>query len=102
MSVRIVAALCFLIAAFGAGCGDAVEHDALERQLLRTRTAICDGDCRTYRAVAATCERAHGAARFRLCRVTYASGDKRFSETVCAGLNREGAEVARPRSACRP
>jgi hypothetical protein len=65
---------------------------------------ICDGDCRDYRATEATCDqRSHrdGGLAFRSCRVTYADGDERFSETICAALDRDGHEQAAPKRYCR-
>ena len=97
---------CTTLSALAAtGCGtDGQNHDALERALLETSVGICDGDCRTFAAREVSCaaeSHAHGGLAFRLCRVEYASRDRRYSETVCAAVDAGGKEHARPKSYCR-
>ena len=110
--VRTLPPLLLLAVALG-GCGGgsgtteaAEERAQLELLLEKTSVGVCNGNCRTYHAMSATClgdsVEIEGRRYFR-CRVEYESkgGHTPAPEVICAALQGEQRHVARPREDCR-
>jgi len=77
----------------------------LERRLERTSVGICNGDCRTYRATAATCSGGGTELERRTyyrCRVEYErkAGHAPAPDEFCAALDDAEGHVARPLGDC--
>jgi len=77
----------------------------LERRLERTSVGICNGECRTYRASAATCSgdgtEIEGRTYYR-CRVAYErrGGHAPAPDEFCAALDGVQGHLTRPLADC--
>jgi hypothetical protein len=95
----LVRAVCaFAAVAAVSACGGGIsERERVEHALARGGKAICDGDCQTYHATGATCERVRETPRRYRCRVEYDNGGP--ADRICVAV--EGSDVkARPLREC--
>jgi hypothetical protein len=81
--------------------GGKASRSKLEHALAKGGKAICDGNCKTFHAKAATCAASGtlvGGRRFYRCRVVYDNGGP--ADRVCAALDGSAA-VFRPLRTCK-
>lgn len=96
----IATVLAMVLLAFACG-GSKASRSKLEHVLTEGGKAICDGDCKTFHATAATCVGRGtlvGGRRFYRCRVVYDNGGP--ADRVCAALDGSRA-VFRPLRTCK-
>jgi hypothetical protein len=82
-------------------CGGNASMSKLEHALAKGGKSICDGNCKTFHAKAATCTAGGtpvGGRRFYRCRVVYDNGGP--ADRVCAALDGSAA-VFRPLRTCK-